>query len=1056
MKDAKLIDEINLALREDSVSAVASILGPRYSQLRVEVNNRLAKCIEHIRSKNEVAALQEAQFAPPLLDLVELLSFPKVNQWETFLKENGIEIGPRFDAKHLEMIGSLYTKRIDGSDPLYKDLAFAMRTKDFQNALLYLRLIRQKNPDDTNAKEQLQKVEKRIQSEKLEIIGKLVEQKDEDEFLVFMNSFESEPWENQPEGSILVGAKQYLQKIEQKSALLQCQENIKKIHEFFDSKDWRSAIPFLSSIKQLVSNHGLSLNQNYEDGSEKSFQSQLDLFENWIVNETTIERKKREDESRLNRLKTLLDQIDDNKLSASRRVPELRTDLIKLNVIVREIETAKQDLGKKELAQVKEAQNNLNNSIRKKKNKVRFLVGLASVVVISVGVGCFLFVFESLERKEELNLLNRGMLKYSNVLELEDFIDDFEKNYQQRTNDVEFSALIKKGRANIENELTMLTNFQNRMELFEQSLAKVDQVDDLSKLNLDRSSLKLSVSKLNIAFRPIQLDRMEQSDIAWDKRRDQLQVEISKSLNADLDGIREFSDENVNSKQITSVLRGKLHLLNGKLVALENQLSQLSGIEGLGLSSAQEDLLNSIRQNYKKCKEDLNSFDQAILKLDDANSTRSYFNALKSLTALPFSNERIVNNSKTILSRGSLVINMPATVFLPKNPSLWKSAPKQINSSYKPTTLVKSEIDILKKIFVEKRLQKVMANQFAVLKNSAMEKDIGGWKVSNKQNQTRIIYSIGSPEDPIVEFKSSTSYGSYLMKQNVLQIFANGTERTSYKSEWRGVNRDLKKVGNGGVFVTGDLLMGGKFFEEHSHLSKESKYIFGEGKDGGVVINMFEIPKVKIPLLKFLDDLQGAEINVLIKAFIQINMVETMKVRPGEWGLANNPGGTISVLQDQEKLKSIVGEQDLVSEWYKFLSSNENEKKSALHINLVKFYTRSAGSSYYKEVRFFEKFWKELLKSDFTYKGYCKPDDTWSIPKNISSWGLYKDTSRISVVRSGGKEATPLSPIYSFDLDIAKLLEDARKFAYFTGVDDTDYLRVKKLLPYPFPLFPEK
>ena len=78
------------------------------------------------------------------------------------------------------------------------------------------------------------------------------------------------------------------------------------------------------------------------------------------------------------------------------------------------------------------------------------------------------------------------------------------------------------------------------------------------------------------------------------------------------------------------------------------------------------------------------------------------------------------------------------------------------------------------------------------------------------------------------------------------------------------------------------------------------------------------------------------------------------------------------------------------------------------------------------------------------------------LTKNISSWGLYKDTSRISVVRSGGKEATPLSPIYSFDLDIAKLLEDARKFAYFTGVDDTDYLRVKKLLPYPFPLFPEK
>ena len=49
---------------------------------------------------------------------------------------------------------------------------------------------------------------------------------------------------------------------------------------------------------------------------------------------------------------------------------------------------------------------------------------------------------------------------------------------------------------------------------------------------------------------------------------------------------------------------------------------------------------------------------------------------------------------------------------------------------------------------------------------------------------------------------------------------------------------------------------------------------------------MFDIPKVKIPLLKFLDDLQGAEINVLIKAFIQINMVETMKVRPGRMGFS--------------------------------------------------------------------------------------------------------------------------------------------------------------------------
>ena len=51
---------------------------------------------------------------------------------------------------------------------------------------------------------------------------------------------------------------------------------------------------------------------------------------------------------------------------------------------------------------------------------------------------------------------------------------------------------------------------------------------------------------------------MEQSDIAWDKRRDQLQVEISKSLMLILMELGNFLTKHVNSKQITSVLRGKI------------------------------------------------------------------------------------------------------------------------------------------------------------------------------------------------------------------------------------------------------------------------------------------------------------------------------------------------------------------------------------------------------------------------------------------------------------------------------------------------------------------
>ena len=203
-----------------------------------------------------------------------------------------------------------------------------MRTKDFQSALLYLRLIRQKNPEDANAKVQLQKVEKRIQAEKLEIIGKLVEQKEEDEFMVLMNSFESEPWEHQPEGSILVSARQYLDAIEKSNALTKCQAQIRKLHDYFDSGDWQSGVPYLSSIKQLLNKHGFSLNQIYENDTGKSYQSQLEMFENWIEKETGIERNKRENHARLVRLKSVLGQIEDNKFLSLAEQSQLPVNIV--------------------------------------------------------------------------------------------------------------------------------------------------------------------------------------------------------------------------------------------------------------------------------------------------------------------------------------------------------------------------------------------------------------------------------------------------------------------------------------------------------------------------------------------------------------------------------------------------------------------------------------------------------------------------------------------------------------------------------------------------------
>ena len=87
-----------------------------------------------------------------------------------------------FDSKLVSMMGELYAKPIDGSDPLYRDLAHAMRTKNMDEALVLLRLICRKNPSDSNAFSQLKRTESGIMERKVKELFSLVEQQNEDGF----------------------------------------------------------------------------------------------------------------------------------------------------------------------------------------------------------------------------------------------------------------------------------------------------------------------------------------------------------------------------------------------------------------------------------------------------------------------------------------------------------------------------------------------------------------------------------------------------------------------------------------------------------------------------------------------------------------------------------------------------------------------------------------------------------------------------------------------------------------------------------------------------------
>ena len=95
------------------------------------------------RAKSPPLYRKRAIFSP-LMGVLEVFTFPQFDKWCKEMAQAGMEPVVAFDSKHISMMGELFAKPIDGTDPLYSDLAHAMRNKDRENALNILRIIRRK------------------------------------------------------------------------------------------------------------------------------------------------------------------------------------------------------------------------------------------------------------------------------------------------------------------------------------------------------------------------------------------------------------------------------------------------------------------------------------------------------------------------------------------------------------------------------------------------------------------------------------------------------------------------------------------------------------------------------------------------------------------------------------------------------------------------------------------------------------------------------------------------------------------------------------------------
>ncbi|MGV3662956.1 MAG: hypothetical protein ACO1TE_22415 [Prosthecobacter sp.] len=159
---------VRAALQEGAPLPSTGQVAVEYAQFSEQARQRLESVITLLQKGNEYQALQIAEEEPPLLDLLATLNSGEEPGWASFCQTHGLRPAARVNPAHVRELEALYARGASASHPLYKDFRAAVLARDDARALKMVRMILKLNPADSNARQELERLEHKQAQEHLE------------------------------------------------------------------------------------------------------------------------------------------------------------------------------------------------------------------------------------------------------------------------------------------------------------------------------------------------------------------------------------------------------------------------------------------------------------------------------------------------------------------------------------------------------------------------------------------------------------------------------------------------------------------------------------------------------------------------------------------------------------------------------------------------------------------------------------------------------------------------------------------------------------------------
>jgi hypothetical protein len=609
LETERLVRKISELLQQAGNPEIAPKLAADYAAACHAANLRLQQCEAMIKAGDRPQAIQLAETAPNLLDLVTVLEFRGSDEWRGYCQQNSLPIADRIDARSVHALNECYAQGITTDHPLYAAYRGAVLNRNDEEALKTLQSITRLNPADTNAASELARLDAKVLAARLQHLGSSLEGAEPTLLVAEIETIEAFGFKNKPDGEVW-----------RKAQTVRCGCLLEETAKLKNESRWLDALAKLDFIHRLQDEFKVEL--------PAVALKQLDTLETWARGEQEKDRKERAFQSLLGELHYRIHQSEEKDTSARYvRLPELRDDYEAMHKVWRSLTDFTRPIPEEAASNFRKRSALLEAEISRRTAIHRRIIIASSAVILIVGAAIAWFVLGQMKARDFSKQLQEAIIQRQ-VHTAERLLE------RARTEKFGNANAIAAAETFTTKEHALLANFEAAFTKLPQQLAGEPDATRLASIADQLALAHISLNALTPDLKTENEPRIQAFEKQW-------QNFLSES-GATVNGLLEQWVSSAEVKCSELDYRAPLEKTTAQITALASLVQKITDTESgftnhLNLRSDLLQRAATVCAKYAAYDRELKKLDEGMAVIRKAHTVKEFSEGIKLIVSSEFS-----------------------------------------------------------------------------------------------------------------------------------------------------------------------------------------------------------------------------------------------------------------------------------------------------------------------------------------------------------------------------------------------------------------------------------